>query len=117
MKYFSLACQTKPPEDLNRQNLFLLFAVLLPYTEAVILEIQRCASLVPLGVPHRNREDITVNGFTIPKGTLISANLFSIHRDARWWKNPEKFDPNRFLDENMKLTRPDGFMPFSTGKR
>ena len=90
-------------------------AGLLPYTEAAILEIQRCASLVPLGVPHVNWKDITVDGYTIPKGTMLIANLFSIHRDSRWWKNPEKFDPTRFLDENMKLTRPDGFAPFLIG--
>ncbi|OQV22978.1 putative Cytochrome P450 2U1 [Hypsibius exemplaris] len=90
---------------------------LLPYTEAVILEVQRCASLVPLGVPHRARDEITVDGYTIPKNAIIFANLFSIHRDPRWWKNPEKFDPERFLDENRKLTRPDGFAPFSIGKR
>jgi long-chain fatty acid omega-monooxygenase len=91
-------------------------AGLLPYTEAVILEVQRAASLVPLGVPHKNREEITIDGYTIPKNTIIAANLFSIHRDPRWWKNPEKFDPHRFLDENMKLIRPDGFAPFSIGK-
>jgi long-chain fatty acid omega-monooxygenase len=61
-------------------------------------------------------EEITVDGYTIPKNTVVLANLFSIHRDPRWWKNPEKFDPFRFLDENMKLTRPDGFAPFSIGK-
>ncbi|OQV17434.1 Cytochrome P450 18a1 [Hypsibius exemplaris] len=89
----------------------------LPYTEAVILEIQRCATIVPLGLPHRNDEDINVDGFIIPKGTLIAANLFSIHRDPRWWKNPEQFDPTRFLDENSHLIRQEAFVPFLIGKR
>ena len=88
---------------------------LLPYTEAVILEVQRCASLVPLGVPHMTHEDVTIDGYTIPEGTVVAANLYSIHRDPRYWKNPEKFDPLRFLDENKKLLRPDGFAPFSIG--
>ena len=92
------------------------FAVLLPYTEAAILEVQRCASLVPLGIPHRNWQEITVDGYTIPKNTVIVANLFSIHRDPRWWTEPEKFDPHRFLDDKMKLIRPDGFAPFLIGK-
>ncbi|OQV22860.1 Cytochrome P450 2J2 [Hypsibius exemplaris] len=90
---------------------------MLPYTEAVILEVQRCASLVPLAVPHSSREDMTIDGYTIPKDTLLIGNLFSIHRDPRLWENPDQFNPLRFLDENMKLTRPDGFAPFSIGKR
>ncbi|OQV23040.1 Cytochrome P450 2U1 [Hypsibius exemplaris] len=90
---------------------------LLPYTEAVILEVQRCASLVPLGIPHRTNQDITVDGYTLPRGTLVIANLFSIHNDPRYWKNPEQFDPMRFLDADRKLIRPDGFAPFSIGKR
>ena len=80
------------------------------------MEVQRCASLVPLGVPHRSLEDIPVDGYVIPKDTLIVANLYSIHRDPRYWKNPEKFDPLRFLDENKKLLRPDGFAPFLIGE-
>ncbi|OQV17435.1 putative Cytochrome P450 2U1 [Hypsibius exemplaris] len=91
--------------------------VRLPYTEAVILEVQRCANLVPLGVPHRSHEDIQVDGYTIPKDTLIVANLFSIHRDPRYWKDPEQFDAFRFLKDDKKLIRPDGFAPFLIGKR
>ncbi|OQV16083.1 putative Cytochrome P450 18a1 [Hypsibius exemplaris] len=89
----------------------------LPYTEAVILESQRCGNLVPLGVPHYSMEEIQLDGYTIPKDTLLISNLFAIHRDARYWKNPEKFDPNRFLNSEQKLIRPDGFVPFSIGKR
>ncbi|OQV16086.1 Cytochrome P450 18a1 [Hypsibius exemplaris] len=36
---------------------------------------------------------------------------------SRYWKNPEHFEPNRFLDSEQKLIRPDGFVPFSIGKR
>ncbi|OWA52871.1 putative Cytochrome P450 2U1 [Hypsibius exemplaris] len=80
-----------------------------------IFEIQRCGNSAPLGVPHQKREGIQLEGYTIPKDTLIIANLFSIHRDSRNWKNPKKFDPTRFLDSDGKLTRPDGFIPFSIG--
>ncbi|OWA50099.1 putative Cytochrome P450 2U1 [Hypsibius exemplaris] len=60
---------------------------------------------------------MTIDGFTIPKGSMLAANLYSIHRDTRWWTNPDDFDPTRFLDANKKLLRPDGFAPFSIGKR
>ncbi|OWA51966.1 Cytochrome P450 2B19 [Hypsibius exemplaris] len=90
---------------------------LLPYTEAMIMEVQRLGNLATFGLPHRNAEEITIDGFTIPKDSNILANLYSIHTDPRWFKEPFKFDPTRFLDANEKLIKPDGFMPFSTGKR
>ena len=97
-------------------GLLLTFPGRLPYTGAVILETQRCASLSALALPHRCRQDITVNGYTIPQGTMLQANLFSMQRDPRWWKNPEQFDPSRFLDENMELKPPkEGYAPFSLG--
>ncbi|OQV12854.1 Cytochrome P450 2J5 [Hypsibius exemplaris] len=88
----------------------------LPYTEAVILEIQRIGSLVPVG-GRMNFEETTIDGYTIPKGTNITINLYGVHRDPRHWKNPDKFDPTRFLDEDNKILRPEGFVPFSVGKR
>ncbi|OWA53859.1 Cytochrome P450 2U1 [Hypsibius exemplaris] len=90
---------------------------LLPYTEATLLEIQRCASLVPLSVPHTTRSEMNIDGYIIPKDTVLLANLYSVHRDPRYWEKPEKFDPTRFLDEKEKLIRHEGFAPFSVGKR
>ena len=88
---------------------------LLPYTEAMILEVQRYASILPLGVPRTTTAEMTVDGYILPKGTTVAANLYSIHRDPRWWTNPETFDPTRFLDADNKLIRPDAFAPFSVG--
>ncbi|XP_055336541.1 cytochrome P450 2C15-like [Paramacrobiotus metropolitanus] len=90
---------------------------LLPYTEAAILEVQRCASLVPIGVLHQTLADTVIDGYTVPKGTLLAPNLYSIHHDPRYWKNPDKFDPTHFLDASGKVTHPTGFAPFQVGKR
>ncbi|XP_055336679.1 cytochrome P450 2B4-like [Paramacrobiotus metropolitanus] len=91
---------------------------LLPYTEAAILEIQRCASLVPLGVFHQTLADTVIDGYNVPKGTLLAANLYSVHHDPRYWKNPTSFDPNHFLDADGKVVHPAaGFAPFEVGKR
>ena len=43
----------------------------LPYTEAVILETLRHSSFVPLGVPHECRDDVTLDDFCIPKGSMV----------------------------------------------
>lgn len=46
----------------------------LPYTEAVLLEVQRFASLLPIGVFHSNTEDIQVGDYHLPK-VIISAHV------------------------------------------
>ena len=50
----------------------------LPYTEAVLMEVQRYANIVPNGVQHVNSRDITVNGVTIPAHTMIQPLLTNL---------------------------------------
>ncbi|XP_035661944.1 cytochrome P450 2U1-like [Branchiostoma floridae] len=89
----------------------------LPYTEATIMEIQRIRAIVPV-TPHAPNEDTTFRGYDIPAGTQVLPNLWSAHMDPEFWPDPEKFDPRRFLDSDGKVvTRPESFMPFSTGRR
>ncbi|KAL4225197.1 hypothetical protein ACF0H5_015888 [Mactra antiquata] len=88
----------------------------LPYIEATLLEIQRLANIAPMSVPHTTEVDITLGGYTIPRRTLIVANLYSANMDTRYWDQPELFNPDRFL-ENGKLKKTPAFIPFSTGPR
>ncbi|XP_055333758.1 cytochrome P450 2J4-like [Paramacrobiotus metropolitanus] len=90
----------------------------LKYTDAALMECQRLASIVPLGLFHQNLEEMTIDGFTIPKRSLLSASVYSIHRDPRYWEHPDKFYPGHFLDKegNVKQS-PPGYMPFGIGKR
>ena len=55
------------------------------------------------------------NGYQIPANTLVFANLYAIHMDAKYWPNPEVFLPERFLDENATFKKPEGFFPFGIG--
>uniref|UniRef100_A0A803TM27 Uncharacterized protein n=1 Tax=Anolis carolinensis TaxID=28377 RepID=A0A803TM27_ANOCA len=89
----------------------------MPYTTAVLNEIQRLADVVPMNLPHFVTQDTHFRGYVIPKGTYIYPLLNSVHYDKHHHANPEEFDPGRFLDRNGCLKKVEAFMPFSTGKR
>jgi len=90
---------------------------LLPYTEAVLLEVQRYASVVPFSVPHSTMKATTLMGYTIPKDTFVVQNLWSVHNDKEYWGDPEIFRPERFINKDGKMIRPECLIPFSTGPR
>ncbi|XP_072484676.1 cytochrome P450 2C23-like isoform X2 [Notamacropus eugenii] len=89
----------------------------MPYVDAVVHEVQRFSNLSPLNVPHAVNQDIQFQQYVLPKGTTIYPLLFPVLRDSKEFANPEKFDPQHFLDQNGKFKKSDYFMPFSTGKR
>lgn len=90
----------------------------MPYTEAVLMEVQRIANVPPLGIAHRAIRDTHLQGRRIPKDTIILPCLYSIHMDKDFWKDPETFRPERFIGEEGKIVIPEKyFAPFGYGKR
>ena len=62
-------------------------------------------------------ESYHFRGFTIPSGATLLASQIVVHRDPRFWEDPEPFDPLRFSEEK-KLSRPEfAYFPFGDGSR
>ncbi len=78
----------------------------LPLMEACINEILRHSSLTNMPpINYATSADTTLEGYFIPKNTPLVINYYALTRDKRYWEEPEKFNPYRFLDENGKLKK------------
>ncbi|XP_077426639.1 cytochrome P450 4V2-like isoform X2 [Vanacampus margaritifer] len=88
----------------------------LKYLECVIKEALRLYPSVPF-FARTIREDTKINGFTVPSGTNALIMTYSLHRDPRYFPEPEEFRPERFLSENLAGRPPYAYIPFSAGLR
>nr|XP_018669209.2 cytochrome P450 2C42-like [Ciona intestinalis] len=89
----------------------------MPVTCAFIQEIMRFRTLTPGAAPHSAMEDIKLNGYDIPSGTMVVANLWALHNDPDTWPEPEKFNPHRHIDSDGKFIHSPKILPFSIGPR
>ncbi|MED6241436.1 hypothetical protein ATANTOWER_014414 [Ataeniobius toweri] len=101
--------QTRQPTMEDKSNM--------PYTDAVIHEIQRMGNIVPLNGLRMTARDTTLGGYFIPKGTTVMPNLTSVLFDKNEWETPDSFNPKHFLDDDGRFMKKEAFLPFSAGKR
>lgn len=93
----------------------------MPWTEAVICEVQRIKTILPLGVPHGTLDDCELAGYRIPKGAMVVPVWWAMNLDPTLWSDPLQFRPERFLVRashgEWTLIKPDHFLPFQSGRR
>ncbi|RHZ44561.1 hypothetical protein Glove_718g48 [Diversispora epigaea] len=70
----------------------------LEYVEAVIKEASRVRSITPLFFKKNSVPEV-IGGYKWSKGTYFGVNVYGIHKHKSYWKDPETFNPDRFMDD------------------
>ncbi|NWV21520.1 CP2J6 protein, partial [Origma solitaria] len=89
----------------------------LPYTNAVIHEIQRYSNILLIALPRLSVKDTELLGYRVPKNTIILANIDSVLADPGKWETPHQFNPGHFLDNDGNFVNREAFLPFAIGHR
>lgn len=90
----------------------------LTYLRAVIDESLRIIPATSAGLPRRTPpEGTNIMDLWIPGDTSVSMTIYAAHRDPKVFKNPEEFNPRRWLDPEERKRMEHAFIPFSTGGR
>ncbi|KAL6976071.1 hypothetical protein U1Q18_024865 [Sarracenia purpurea var. burkii] len=90
----------------------------LKYLNLIIKETLRVHPAAPLSVPRESSDQCMINGYEIPAKTKVIINVWAIGRDPRYWNEPEKFNPERFLDSAIDFKGRDfEYIPFGAGRR
>lgn len=88
----------------------------LKYLECFIKETLRLYPPVPWYARHTS-EDCIIGGYEVPKNTSVTVFTYLLHRDPEFFPDPEKFDPDRWLRDEMTSRHPYCYIPFSAGLR
>ncbi|KFP71950.1 Cytochrome P450 2J6, partial [Acanthisitta chloris] len=89
----------------------------LPYTNAVVHEIQRYSNILLIALPRQSVKDTELLGYRIPKNTIILSNIDSVLSDPEKWETPNQFNPGHFLDKDGNFVNREAFLPFAIGHR
>jgi len=88
----------------------------LPWTTACFQEAMRFYPPAWI-IPRVAIADDEIDGHRIPKGATVIIPIYAIHHDARFWPDPEAFDPSRFMGDAAKSRHRSAYLPFGGGRR
>ncbi len=88
----------------------------LPYTEMVLAESMR---LYPpaWALGRLSINDYKVDGYVVPSGSLLLLSQYVMHRDPRYYPDPQRFDPQRWTPDAREARPQYSYFPFGGGQR
>lgn len=90
----------------------------LKYVKLVIEETLRLHAPAPLLIPRMSSERCEINGYEIQAKTRVMVNAWAMGRDSKYWKDAEKFIPDRFIDCPIDFKGNHfEYIPFGSGRR
>jgi len=89
----------------------------LPYCRMVLAEAMRLYPPTWLFVRVAQEDDVLPSGTHIPAGSKIYLSQWVIHRNPRFFPNPETFDPDRFAEDAIRSRPRYSYLPFGAGRR
>jgi cytochrome P450 len=88
----------------------------LPYTRMVLDDALRLYSPVTVMARDAAREDV-VDGYTIPKGAMVTVVPYATHRHPEFWEKPLEFYPEHFTEDRVAQRPRYAYFPFGAGQR
>jgi cytochrome P450 len=89
----------------------------LPLLAGLVKETLRRYPPVPGVLMRRAIEDVRIGDWRVPKGSLVTIPFFVAQSDGRWFAQPERFDPDRFLGDAVRELPRGAYIPFGAGPR
>jgi cytochrome P450 len=88
----------------------------LEYCRQALLETMRYYPPIPM-LPRTALEDDAIEGYVIPKDTILLMFYYGLHHNPEYWNDPEVFDPSRFASQQSASRHRFAYLPFSAGPR
>ncbi|XP_042516909.1 cytochrome P450 71B37-like [Macadamia integrifolia] len=90
----------------------------LHFFRATLKENLRLHPPSPLLFARETMSDCKLDGYDIPNKTRIHVDVFAVQRDPRYWKNPDEYIPERFIENPIDVNgKSYEYLPFSSGRR
>ena len=89
----------------------------LRYTEMVVKESMRLYPATAFLFGREAVEDVELGGHTLPRGSWVFISPYIVQRDARYFPDPEAFDPERFAPARADRIVPYSYLVFGAGPR